>query len=656
MVFEYIDEVPPHAREFVSSLKNPEELLVQRELCYYLRHLIHELPQKLHDPFMLRFMHEMSYVDISTQLDLSAENTRKRIQQARTILRDRLGSYLSGQIDPEENVSYKEFMRPDTRLHSFVKIEEREPVEEITYKAVTIRLAQVTLPSGIERSFHLILDRRLSKRQHTRIETLTKYVRKHPGGWKKRLNLADLLYETGRWKEALEEYRFVLKTPRRLIDSYLRLGGILHLMERDEDAIEVYQSASLTVSNEASRRHLAGLLEVCRHCSDAATYEFWQASILEPKNVNHILETGLTRLSEESYVAALKAFDDSLKIRPNNIVALTYSYEALLYMGRLRKAHQHITLAVELYGENAPALKWLADYRSGLGLVRGKEGQRTLQLIKKALQLSSESAEAHESLALYHLFRGEWAESVAVMRAYTEHHPECPEGQHCYALLLSRTGESAGAVEAIMKAHTLHRSDWRIQKSACKLLASARKSESLLIILEEMLVRFPNHWSLWTTAGLTLVTAGNEPDRACAIASRGPQLQPHIPLVWFEYGRVLALANKHLEATAAFSIGQSLLPEISEQTIKAVAWLGESMRSLGKHQEAQDCWAKVIRHVAEFTEMNPARASYWRGKALENLGDTNGSLLAYKSALQQHLLYPERQELQQRVKRLQSEV
>lgn len=656
MVFEYIDDVSLHPQELVSSVKNPEELLAQRELCSYLRYLISELPLKLHDPFMLRFMQEMSYVDISTQLDLSTENIRKRIQQARTILRDRLSNYVSGQMAPEENLRYKEFMRPGTRPHSFVNIEERGPVEEITYKAVTIRLTQVTLPSGIEQGFQLVLDRRLSKRQHTRIDTLTKYVRKHPGGWKKRLNLADLLYETGRWEEALEEYRLVLKTPRRLIDSYLRLGRILHLMERDEEAIEVYQSALLVVRNEASRRHLAGLIEVCRHCYDAATCEFWQAAILEPKNVNHILEIGLSRLSEESYVAALKAFDDSLKIVPNNIVALTYSYEALLQMGRLRKAHQHITLALGLDRENVPALKWLADYRSSWGLVRGKEGQRTRQLIEKALQLSSESAEAHESLALYHLFRGEWTESIAVMRAYTEHHLACPEGWHCYALLLSRTGESAGAVEAIMKAYALHRSDWRIQKNACKILASARRSESLLTILEEMLVRFPNHWSLWTTAGLTLMTAGNEPDRACAIATRGPQLQPYIPLVWFEYGRVLALADKHLEATAALNVGQSLLSEVSEQTIKASAWLGESMRNLGRHQEAQDCWSKVVRLVDEFTEMNPARASYWRGMALENLGDTNGSLLAYESALQSHLLYPERQELQQRMKRLRSEV
>jgi RNA polymerase sigma factor (sigma-70 family) len=648
-VFESLDELPSQRQKLMASVETPEEFALRREFSCYLCSLIDELPPKLHDPFMLRFIHELSYIDISAQLSLSPENIRKRVQQARTILRDGVSKFHSGKIEMTKNNGHWKLNADKTIHPSVVKVAAAAQVEEIADKALTIRMVQVIGPSGIELSFPVRMNHRLSQRQHTRIETLSKYIRKHSGGWKHRLKMADLLYETGQWKEALEQYEIVLKKPRKVVEPYLRLGEIFHLMGRDDEAIETYRSAALAVHSEASHHHLTGLIEICRHRYDMAGCEFRRAALLEPHNVNHILELGRCRLLEESYVEALKAFDDSLKIKPDNIVALTYSYEALFNIGRLREAHQHIIQALELGKENVSALKWLADHRSGMGLVQGKEGQRTHELIKRVLRLSPESAQVHESLALYYLFRGEWVESIAVLRTYTEYHPACSDGWRSYASLLYRTGELKDAVHAIMKAYTLHQSDWRIQQTACEILAFAQKLDSLSIILEEMRERFPPYWRLWAAAGLALATTGYDPENACAIASRGTQLQPQIALTWFHHGRALALANRHLEAIVALKKGWNLLPEISEQAVAAMAWLGESKRHLGNDAEAQACWAEVLRHSHEFTGMNPARAYYWRGKALENLGAADSAMLAYRIALQLHLLYPERQEVLQKL-------
>lgn len=57
---------------------------------------------------------------------------------------------------------------------------------------------------------HLVL-----KEKPTRLEqkfiTLSKYVQNYPEGWKKRLELANLLYEMGNWQEAVAEYRQVIE-------------------------------------------------------------------------------------------------------------------------------------------------------------------------------------------------------------------------------------------------------------------------------------------------------------------------------------------------------------------------------------------------------------------------------------------------------------
>jgi RNA polymerase sigma-70 factor (ECF subfamily) len=67
-----------------------EETFLNREIFTYLCHAVNELPSRLREPFVMRFFQEMAYCDIAESLILSTENVRKRIQQARDILRERL--------------------------------------------------------------------------------------------------------------------------------------------------------------------------------------------------------------------------------------------------------------------------------------------------------------------------------------------------------------------------------------------------------------------------------------------------------------------------------------------------------------------------------------------------------------------------------------
>lgn len=642
-VVESLDALLAQGRDPTHCAETPEKFALRQEMSFHLRNSINELPSRLHIPFTLRFIDGMSYADISARLALSPLNTRKRIQQARTFLKDKLNNYLCGEVDSPAKGRCDGPERAPTNVCSLAEAKGRRPKEGIMHEASTMRLVQVMTPSGTERSFPLTLSRRSSKRADSRIKTLREYTRKHPSGWKNRLNLADILYETGRWEEAIEEYSLVARTPHGLIKSHLRLGRILRLSGYDEEASEVYKSASHVVDKEADRFHVAGLLAVSLRDTGSAVQEFLRAATLEPYEVSHTLERGMTHLSEGAYVEALEAFDDCLRIKPDDVAALTYSCEALLNVGRLRESRRRLNAALELDGENVLALKWLADQRSGLSLVRGEEGRKTLRLIKKVLQLSPKSVQGRESLALYRLYRGEWAESIAILKAYTEFHPTCPEGWHHYASLLYRVGEVAGAIEAVMRAYDLNRNDWRIQQTACDIFASAQQHERLMALIERMLTRFPNHWSTWAAAGLALAAAGINPEGACAMAARAPLLQPHLPPAWFQYGRVLTLVDRHSDAVAALETGLSLLPEVSEQTVAALAGLGESRHHLGKHEEAQACWAEVLRHTTKCTELNQAHAQYWRGKALEGLGDS-GCALAYQNALRNHLAYPERRE------------
>jgi tetratricopeptide (TPR) repeat protein len=71
-----------------------------------------------------------------------------------------------------------------------------------------------------------------SAREQQKIISLNKYVKKYPQGWKKRLELASLLYETGNWQQAIIEYNQVIGRQPELINVHLKLGKMLQLMGR----------------------------------------------------------------------------------------------------------------------------------------------------------------------------------------------------------------------------------------------------------------------------------------------------------------------------------------------------------------------------------------------------------------------------------------
>ncbi len=86
---------------FASTVEFPESNILNLEMRAYLHHRIESLPDKLRHPFVLHYCQDKSYQDIAKQLTLSEENVRKRIQQARKILKKHLKKYLAG----EDNTS-----------------------------------------------------------------------------------------------------------------------------------------------------------------------------------------------------------------------------------------------------------------------------------------------------------------------------------------------------------------------------------------------------------------------------------------------------------------------------------------------------------------------------------------------------------------------
>jgi RNA polymerase sigma factor (sigma-70 family) len=66
---------------------SPEDVVSRQEFLQDVRYAIDDLPLRLHETAEFRLVRNLSYREIATQLNLSTENARKRVQQARSILR-----------------------------------------------------------------------------------------------------------------------------------------------------------------------------------------------------------------------------------------------------------------------------------------------------------------------------------------------------------------------------------------------------------------------------------------------------------------------------------------------------------------------------------------------------------------------------------------
>ncbi|WP_293151615.1 MULTISPECIES: tetratricopeptide repeat protein [unclassified Microcoleus] len=540
-------------------------------------------------------------------------------------------------------------------------------------------LVPVTHSSGVELNVHLILEEKVT-RQEQKLNALSQYVEQYPYGWKKRLELANLLSVMGNWERAVEEYRQVIERQPQLIDVWLKLGKLLQLMGREAEAIAVYQSALPLCDNEGIEQYINGAIAICRGDSKKAITALETAANLQPDNAANWLVLGQLQMGRENPVGALSAFDMILSLNPDDIVALIHSYDALRAVGNLQEAQRRLHKLIVLATDDFRVLQRQLNERCAMRLVSGKEGKETKKMITSALRQYPHGAEAHKSLAYYHIFRGDWKEGVEVLAEFTAQHPNHPHGWYYYGRCLFETGEYQRAAEMMLKAYHLYPDECEIYRALCEILPVAKMTSlpptfllkkggggtlktgegdniTLASIVEEMLERFPQRWSVWAIAGRVLVECFKEVERGCLVSEKGTQLQPQLADAWFCHGRVLALALKHREAVEALEKGWEFLPAGSYlQSLPAAVWLGESYRVLGDVGASLRSWEAACKGCQELRAFNPAAADYWLGRALAGLGDKLGAIQAYESALSQQLLYPARGEVEKILQRLKAKV
>jgi RNA polymerase sigma factor (sigma-70 family) len=636
------------------SSESPEEDALRREIHHYLYQSVTKLAPELRIPFLLHFLHDIPYGEIAAQLSITPENARKRSQMARQVLRDRLKNYLTGSTgDFGEDVGVDLYSLLDNPGAE----ERNQPNAKDLRHQVALRPVKVALNSGIERSFYVPLDHKPLK-LHPKIKSVSRYTSAHPHGWKKRLELAHLLYEAGEWTGAVEEYRRVLEKQPQLLDVYLDLGNVFDLMESQSDSIDTYQKALQIAHEPATRHRIIGLLETRRGNYPRAVEEFQKATQIEPQHAIHWRQLGVLHAQEDYPLEALGCFQELLKLSPWDSVGLTHLPYLLRDLGRLTEADHYVDLVFARRSENVLSLKYLADSRSISRQVFGKEGRSTLALIREALRLAPGSPEIHESLATYHFCRGEWREGIVLLEKFTRQHPSCPEGWIYYAKALFQTGVVGEAAVAVNRALRLDHATWKTNLAALEILTWHNIPLRLQQQASEIVKEFPRRWTAWAAAARALMIGLQDVDQACAISAQAPVLQPRLANSWFEHSKILTMAARYHEAIVAAEVGWKFLHEKEDgpQSISAAIGLAQNYILIEAHGAELRWIDEAALRLPAFIRWNPAEGYFFQGKLMELTGEHPAALASYVEALKQNLVYPLRLEAGNAVKRLESPI
>jgi len=391
------------------------------------------LPPSLRDPLVLHVVQEISSRQVASQLGLSPANVRKRVQQACERLRGEVRNCSAGNLGRmpakvmSETGTLMEPPRPSAKWTGFFP------------PAGSVCTACVRLPCGVEQLFHVFLEK-AAHAPARRIKSMQRYLQDHPRSWRKRVELAELLYAAGDWTDAVVEWRRVLEK-RPFLQASLNLGDTLLKLGEREAAAGVFTDARRESSrSSAVARHLDGWIAFCNRDAGRSVVEFEAAAKLEPENLAHVHALALAYRLAGSVQEMLATIERALQVDPGDLVALSIGHDVLVAAGQIEEAIDRTRQILEQWPNDFLARRRLLDCRCRLGLTQSGAGQETKTLLRNLSRHSSSPFLIREPLAAFLASQGEPAKALAVHRRFVEQHSHCPRGHKGYSRLLEVTG------------------------------------------------------------------------------------------------------------------------------------------------------------------------------------------------------------------------
>jgi RNA polymerase sigma-70 factor (ECF subfamily) len=384
---------------FSSLSQNPEMFALAKERQFFLLRSIDGLPGRLRETVLCQ-LSLRSPRAVADRLEITEENVRKRLQKARMILRSHLRDYESGRA------SWPALARRERPQAAEVPASQKRSGQ--IWKIHALRPVQVRLASGIETEAALALSYPPKQSSTRRQTALEEYIRLHPRGSKKRLELGRHFLEQGNLDAAIPQLEILVGQQPRRFQPWVELVESYRLSDRLDDAAAACERALASITGEAERHFLWGLHEQCRSRMDEAERSFLAACEARPEQSAPRLALARIRLAAGRPSEAVLDLDAALAIDPEDAEALSLGHEAMRLMGRSAEARGRVARALELDSANVVALpSWFIVWcRATGGRLAPENADR--RRIARLQEWARTRADARRALAFRHLCRGDF--------------------------------------------------------------------------------------------------------------------------------------------------------------------------------------------------------------------------------------------------------
>ena len=441
---------------------SPETALELVETVEEIQREIQALPKELREALLLRCVERIPTQEAAARLGVSADTLRKRIQLARKSLRGRLKDGLEGRRGPSRDSRSESRTAP---LAPAVPAGKTGAAEILPHTAFS-RTTSVLLDCGIRREFTVFLDRR-PMREGLKISTLRAYLKRHPRSWRRRLDLADLLYQTGCWSEAVEFWRSILARRPWRADLAARMGWVLGALGRREAARAALAAGLAAARLPATRRHLAGMMAANNGDWEGAGAAWREAADLDPSNPAHRHQLARALMESGRAPEALRVLEELPEGGEADRVALTLACDALRACGRAEEARLRLARAIQLAPEDALLACRMADLLLAAGCPEGETDLMVKSLLRRAVRRAPDSFPVQESLGQYRVLRGDAGRGLEFFKAFAARHPFCALGWDRLGRLLRLGGMEREALEAAARARALRKTPQAPCNGAC---------------------------------------------------------------------------------------------------------------------------------------------------------------------------------------------
>lgn len=357
-----------------SHTADPERALLGKERLSFLSAAYEQLPERLREA-LRSYLLSSNYRDIAHGLGITEDNARKRVHEARTILRRQLADYDAGHI-----------ARVQRRCAN-----ERAKAVVLPLRTTAVRAVTRPLPRGGLLQTEVLLTAVPHNTSPARLRMLLQYVDRHPAGWKRQLDLARILVARGAADAAIPHFlASALRKPTRA-DIWIDLASVLLALGRGPEVRLVWQHAAGLALAPGELALLAGFADLSNGDRNQARQHFEAAHQLAPHAARPLVELARIAFFRRQTHDGLELLDLAMERDPSDVAALVLGHGALRTAGREADAHERhkraAALDPELAARNAGEWRVLAmndlaagaivDARARLDLLAELDGGAT---------------------------------------------------------------------------------------------------------------------------------------------------------------------------------------------------------------------------------------------------------------------------------------